>query len=74
MRTIDLTPTWGEVGNIIWRFATSNEQAALEYMHNEFAQSFAMAEVFAKIYTSLTEEQKDQASKILCEELTKQGF
>lgn len=74
MRTIDLTPTWGEIGNIIWRFATSNEQAALEHMHSELARAFAMAEVFAKIHTSLTEEQKDQASKILCEELVKQGF
>ena len=74
MRTIDLTPTWGEVGNIIWRFAVSNEQAALSHIHNEFARAFAMAEVFAKIHTSLTEEQKDQASNILCEELIKQGF
>ena len=74
MKEIDLTPTWGEAGNIIWRFAVSNEQAALKYMHNEFARAFAMAEVLAKIHTSLTEEQKDQASKIFCEELTKQGF
>ena len=74
MKEIDLTPTWGEVGNIIWRFAVSNEQAALSHIHNEFARAFAMAEVFSKLYTSLTEEQKNQASKILCEELIKQGF
>ena len=74
MRTIDVTPTWGEVGNIIWHFATSNEQAALEHMHNEFARSFAMAEVFSRVYAALTEEQKDLAAKVLCEELTKQGF
>jgi len=74
MRTVDLTPTWGNVGNIIWRFATSNEQRALKHSHSEFALAFAMAEVFAKIHTSLTEEQKDKASKILCEELVKQGF
>jgi hypothetical protein len=74
MRTIDLTPTWGEVGNIIWRFATSNEQAALGHMHSEFARAFAMAEAFTKIYATLTEDQKDQASKVVCEELTKQGF
>ena len=74
MRAIDLTPTWGEVGNIIWRFAVSNEQAALSHIHNEFARAFAMAEVFSKLYKSFTEEQKDQASKILCEELIKQGF
>ena len=74
MKAIDLTPTWGEVGNIIWRFAVSNEQAALSHIHNEFARAFAMAEAFSKLYKSFTEEQKDQASNILCEELTKQGF
>lgn len=74
MKETDLTPTWGEVGNIIWRFAVSNEQAALSHIHNEFARAFAMAEAFAKIHTSLTEEQKNQASKILCEELIKQWF
>lgn len=74
MRTIDLTPTWGEVGNIVWRIAVSNEQAALGRMHSELARAFAMAEVFAKLYDSLTDAQKDQASKIICEELIKQGF
>ena len=74
MRTIDLTPTWGEVGNIVWRFAVSNEQAALGHMHSEFARAFAMAEVFTKLYDSLTDAQKDQASKVLVDELTKQGF
>ena len=74
MQTIDLTPTWGEVGNIIWRFATSNEQAALKHSHNEFARAFALAEAFSRIYATLTEDQKDQASKIVCEELAKQGF
>ena len=74
MRTIDLTPTWGEVGNIIWRFATSNEQAALKHSHSEFARAFSMAEVFSRVYATLTEEQKDLATKVLCEELTKQGF
>lgn len=74
MRTIDLTPTWGEVGNIVWRIAVSNEQAAMSHMHSEFARAFAMAEVFTKLYDSLTDAQKDQASKIICEEMTKQGF
>lgn len=74
MKTIDLTPTWGEVGNIVWRIAASNEQAALGHMHSEFARAFAMAEVFTKLYDSLTDAQKDQASKVLVEELTKQGF
>lgn len=74
MRTIDLTKTWGEAGNIVWRFATSNEQAALGHVHNEFARAFALAEAFTRIYVTLTEDQKDQASKIVCEELAKQGF
>ena len=74
MSTIGLTPTWGEVGNSLWHFATSGQMVALNYMRSEYARAFAMAEAFAKLLPDLTEEQKDKASRILCEELKKQGF
>lgn len=74
MSTIDLTPTWGEVGNNLWYLAMSNQLDALNYVRNEYARAFAMAEVFAKLFPDMTEEQKDKASRILCEELKKQGF
>ena len=74
MKTIDLTPTWGNIGNIIWHLATSNEQRALKNSRSEHARAFAMAEAFAKLLPDLTEDQKDKASRILCAELKKQGF
>ena len=74
MSTIGLTPTWGEIGSSLWYPATSGQTVALNHMHNEHARAFAMAEAFAKLLPDLTEGQKDKASRILCEELKKQGF
>lgn len=74
MKTIDMTPTWGEVGNIIWRLASSNEQEALAAVRSEYARAFAMAEAFSKVHATLTDEQKAQASKVLVDELSKQGY
>lgn len=74
MSTIGLTPTWGEIGSSLWYLATSGQMVALNHMRSEHARAFAMAEAFAKLLPDLTEEQKDRASRILCEELKKQGF
>lgn len=74
METIDMTPTWGEIGSSLWHFATSNQMFALNHLRSEHARAFAMAEAFAKLLPDLTDEQKDKASRILCEELKKQGF
>ncbi|WP_407238134.1 hypothetical protein [Escherichia coli] len=39
--TIDMTPTWGEVGNIIRRLIRSGELSAVEHMETEMARAFA---------------------------------
>ncbi|RBB38899.1 hypothetical protein DPV79_16095 [Burkholderia reimsis] len=73
-KSIDMTPTWGEVGNIYTRCAESGETKAVRGMRSEVAKAFAAAEAFSAIRNTLTEEQRAIASRVLTEELTKQGF
>ena len=56
--TIDMTPTWGEIGLLFWRLALSGEQAAIREMRGEFAKAFAGMEVLSKIMSTLTPEQR----------------
>lgn len=71
---IDLTPTWGEIGNITWRLASSNEQTALEKLRPEFARAFASAQALLTIAGTLTEDQRSLVAKTMAEELAKQGY
>ncbi|KAJ3472450.1 hypothetical protein NLI96_g13347 [Meripilus lineatus] len=73
-KRIDMTPTWGEVGNIYTRCAESGETKAVRGMRSEAAKAFAAAAAFQAISATLTEEQRAIASRVLAEELTKQGF
>lgn len=73
-KTIDVTPTWGEIGLLFCRLATSKEVAAIKAGRSEFARAFAMAQAFSELNATLTEEQKALASKVLAAELTKQRF
>ncbi|MBD8483917.1 hypothetical protein [Pseudomonas coleopterorum] len=72
--TIDLTPTWGEIGNIYTRLATSNEQKALEAMHGEAARAFAAAEALQQIQAQLPDDLREIACRIMAVELAKQGI
>jgi hypothetical protein len=56
--TIDLTPTWGEVGLLFWRLALSGEIAAVEQMRSEIARAFAGMEVLSRLMSTLTPEQR----------------
>ena len=74
MQTIDLTPTWGEVGSIVKRLIVEAESPGLNNLSTEIAQAFAMAEVFKQLHSTLTDEQLNIASRVIVAELTKQGY
>ena len=72
--TIDLTPTWGEVGNMYVRLAESGEVAAIRRMRSEAAKAFAAAQAFTAIQATLSEEQRAIASGVLTTELSQMGY
>lgn len=73
-RTIDLTPTWGEWGNIFWRFAECAETKALKHLRMDFARAMAGCQAFQVIQGSLGEEQRAIADAAFSAELLKQGI
>lgn len=74
VKTIDMTPTWGEVGLMYVRLAESKEVKAITQMRSEIARAMAMAQAFKNISETLTGEQKESAGKTIRIELAKQGF
>ena len=67
--TVDLTPTWGEWGNMLRRFVQSNEQKAIHTLWPDAAKCFAIAQACVKL-DLLTPE----AQEIIKVELAKQGM
>lgn len=74
METIDLTPTWGEIGLLYVRLAESGETKALTEMRGEVARAFAASQALTAIMGDLPAELRDRARIIIGEELAKQGF
>ncbi|HBP5913472.1 TPA: hypothetical protein NI803_004623 [Pseudomonas aeruginosa] len=74
MKTIDLTPTWGEIGLMYARLAESGEVAAIREMRSEIARAFAAAQALQAIQSSLPDDLNETACKVVTEELAKQGF
>lgn len=74
MRTIDLTPTWGEIGNIYARMAESGETKAVAGMRSEAARAFAASQALLAIQSDLTDEQRMKVAAVMDEEMAKQGF
>ncbi|HBN8448280.1 TPA: hypothetical protein ACPWIG_005189 [Pseudomonas aeruginosa] len=74
MKTIDLTPTWGEIGLMYARLAESGEVAAIREMRSEIARAFAAAQALQAIQSSLPDDLNEAACKVVTEELAKQGF
>lgn len=74
MRTIDVTPTWGELGNLYCRLAEAQEVKAIRGMRSEVAKAFAAAESLNSISDTLTDEQRKLVSETLSAELQKQGY
>lgn len=72
--TINLTPTWGDIGLLAYRLAVSNEEKALAHLRPDFARAFAMAEALTKLMPTLSDDQQGIASRVLVAELTKQGY
>jgi 23S rRNA maturation mini-RNase III len=74
MRTIDITPTWGEWANIYWRFAELGKAKAVRELRADFAKAMAAAQALQAITDTLSDEQADIVSRTMIAELTKQGF
>jgi hypothetical protein len=58
MKTIDITPTWSEWGNIYRRFAESGETNVTRGLAKDVKNVFAMAQGFVAIESSLTDQQR----------------
>lgn len=71
--TIDLTPTWGEIGVLYTRLAESGERNAARELRGEVAKAFAFAEAFKVILAALPAELRELAEKTASDELRKQG-
>src|SRR3546814_15249991 len=74
METIDLTPTWGEIGLLYVRLAESGETKALTEMRGGVARAFAASQALTAIMGDLPAELRDRTRIIIGEELAKQGF
>lgn len=71
---VDMTPTWGEIGNMYTRLAESKEVAAIKQMRSEIAKAMAAAQALKEIQHLLSPEQADIVRKTLTAELSKQGY
>lgn len=74
MQTIDLTPTWGEIGNIYARLAESGETEAVARLRSEVARAFAASQALMAIKNDLPANLWARACDVIEEEMTKQGF
>lgn len=74
MESIDVTPTWGEVGNLFFRLVRAGKGDALEEIMPEVAKAFAIAEAFRAILDSLNGAQALRARDVMLREMEKQGF
>lgn len=71
--TIDLTPTWGEIGNIVRRLIQGGETKAIEKMDVELARAFAAAQALQSIQNELPDDLREKACAVIDAEMTKQG-
>lgn len=72
--TIDVIPTWGEVGNVYRRLVESAETKAAKAMGPEIAKALAAAQALTAIQPTLTIEQAAEVRHVMAVELAKQGF
>lgn len=72
--TIDVTPTWGEVGNVYRRLVESAETKAAKAMGPEIAKALAAAQALTAIQHTLTADQAERVRHVMAAELAKQGF
>ncbi|MFW6855329.1 hypothetical protein ACODYM_28980 [Burkholderia gladioli] len=74
LETIDITPTWGEIGLFFSRLAVSGETEAIRAARPDMARAFAAAAAFQALRPTLSEEQLALAATVMTAELTKQGY
>jgi hypothetical protein len=74
LTAIDITPTWGEFGNIYRRFAETGETKAVRELRSELAKAMAAAQALNAIRATLTDAQAETVSKAVTAELAKQGY
>ena len=75
VNTVDLTPTWGEIGVIVRRLAfDGKQQTAVKKIWPEAARAFAAAEALQRLMTLLSDDQKSVVANTLVQELGKQGY
>lgn len=72
--TIDLTPTWGEVGNIVKAMVQRRQWAALEQLMPDLARALACAQALTVVSRTLTDAQQAEVARILAAEVGKQGY
>jgi len=74
-KTINLTPTWGEWGNVYRSLAErSSEAVPLKHLAPDLARALASCQALNAIGKTLTDEQQAIVSRVIAEELIKQGF
>jgi hypothetical protein len=74
MKTINLTPTWGEWGNVLYCLAISSAEKSLKNLRPDMAKAFAAAEAYRKIQHKLPEDLAAEADAVFRAEMAKQGF
>lgn len=74
MKTIDMTPTWGEWANIYGRLAECGEVKAVRPLRPDLARACAAAQALQAIQSKLPDDLNELACKIVAEEMKKQGF
>jgi len=74
MQTIDLTPTWGEIGTLYVRLAESGEVKALAGMRREVARAFAAAQALLAVQNDLPADLAERVRAVIRAEMTKQGY
>ena len=74
-QTIDITPTWGEWGNIYRSIAERSDQGkALKHLAPDLARALASCQALNAIRGTLTPAQEGTVAHVLAEELLKQGY
>lgn len=71
---IDLTPSWGQWGNIYARFAETGETAAVKELRKDFARAMAACQALQELGNTLSDEQKTVIASVMARELAVQGF
>lgn len=73
--TVELTPTWGEIGVIVRRLAfDGKQQTAVKEIWPEAARAFAAAEALQQLMPLMSDDQKSVVANTLVQELGKQGY